>query len=1187
MKKHFILVILIILAMPNIVLASSTKEIGVMCSKEEMLSMQEDLKNVKINIEMLSDNAIIENEYGNLDVSNSFKVSTNNLPSQYEITIYSNKDKSKVFVVTNKYYSVLSEGGVYVVNFKSEKCGLGIIKSFEMMIPFFDKTNTENVWFDGTYEYKSKQEESIWEEIINGKLLMVLIILIIIIIGFIIIIFKKSKKKIGLNVIVFLLLFAPLFAFSDNVFADLIVDSDGITLDPVGGLCDNCGGTGTYIMTGVGFKMSLVNVTDMYSVNSFIVLNNKDGNVPGGLPLAKYNNQYAWYYKAIEAAENEGVYGEIGGTYSTSLHKYSVSSGNMEISDSPWFLNPAGYNRPNVNSSEITKRLFGEDKKTLQPLFYEYLYRLLKGNEDKIGISTLSNSNDVSTLINASNKVSERQKLVDYRIIAEPIYIAKDSYYNYRIYTIKAAYIFNSQGSLNISYPQFKENFIASQEHGQINSPTFNNDVKDSKSGYGYVVYGIVDKEITCDPKSATKCCYDENKTYKPKWDGKEGKGKYKCNGTIGDKNECLGVITECVQETPKCEDTKVKSVCETSKDGKGTKAVFHENDNLKECTLDSEANSGFTIVSKQDTTPNSKKEAYCEVACKDDLDFEFPMKKFAMAGTYFVLDQYTPKVKFKRTCVTSKISYSTFEKDFNAARDDMIKKYNTWQDYLHIYNKLNASSAGTSVSGPGGSCGSVPAVPCTEVTDEKGNKSCVGGYEGCSGGSYGSEEWEIYPISAINYSENSYSGTSGTYYWTTATCCGSSGGITLQEALAAAQSEYLTKTNAAKSAYDKAKSTYNNIINAYQKCGSWITEQKTQFDPKLKLTYPDDLDSKIFANNNLAHDKTLQQSLVTKLTYWTENSETNNKYTSGGDNTKDSKELIYVICSGTTCTSTSGTKREFLTSAYIKREESLEYIYHLPTVYTAIPSGKVYLNKNGLGTALITLEKDSVPVNVKTLRGLYNYNIEISKITDTVRDNAKNKNNDHFKTRFEDSKVVSGKQTNDGMKYVCDYKVENDIYEPKTGENLFFYRPVEIEQVNPLGRELGYNWNDTRSSVVKQNMVQTGNDYQQLTNGSSDKFEFVLTPTVMKAIRSYNVTHDYGGFNLKCSDSTEDDYYCKSAFLDCLASLSTIATSSNLCNNILEGRNLTNPTDYGYDDLQANRTVLINKLKSLPRSDI
>ena len=1196
-------------------LTAFADEFGVTCTDEEMINMQSKIENLKITVDYMPEGTTAKINNAEIDLSNKFKISAANLPSDYTIKMYANSDKTGSFTVTNKLYTLIDKGGVYIVDIVNSKCGFGIIKSFEMMIPYFDNNNQSDVWFDGTYESNSGKNEPISKKAIDDKLLLALIISVAILIIIILLIVKKSKKKIKINIL--LILFAILCAFScitsvnadtETNDAEFTIDSNGATKSGELGIpTDPIPSDGrAYLFTGVGFKISLVNVETMNTASELMVIID---NGPENAEKPGYRNVYCsnknedivyWYCfidayaSAYKTLTTVGVSGKISnGTYTTDFHKPDIiyEEGRVDDKNEAWFLTRANYNIPNVSQEAITNKLFTKNestgKYTPTETYYEYLTALLKNGTVIEGIR---NASDVTKILHDNKYAEKRQKLINYRLIVEPLYSSLTSLDNrvqeHYAYTVKSASL---SGIILSDRAAFEGNFYSSNKHGRINSAPEDKvcNLRSATSGCGYIVYGIVgEKETKCNPygDSNSNCCYvssnGRNVEYKKSLSGAPFEGGYYCPSNKIDPNtkRCLGGAQMCVQQTT-CADTKTSASCNATT---GTKAVFHENDNLKTCALDSTTKSGFTIVSSEDTTPSSKSEGYCEVACKDDFDFEFPTKKFALSGTYFNLDEYTPKVSIKRTCVTSKISYATFKNDLDTARNNMIAAYNTWQDYKAYYNHTLKISLSEGYSDKytwttGGEC--IEWEPCKP---KEGEKTCTG-HGPCK------KTTPIVPheCSYTSYAwlDLGYTATNGTTFTKIGGAEGTQAGVDCPSYPDSSSRAYLQKqaaNNADKkySSYISAKNKYENILAKYQKCSSWITEKTFGIDPSLKLVY-NDLDSTVFNNKNLTHENTLEKDLTTDMTYWKENSTTNDNYTTGGDNTEDSEKIIYVQCTGTTCTNTLGTEITVLTSAYIKREESISYTYHLPTLYTAIPTGKVYTNKSSL-KSYITLEEDAVPINVKTSKGTYNYTIQVSNLIDTVRKNAKNKNIDNFESRFTNSKVISGKGTN-GNSYICDYKVENDIYNPSTGKNMFFYRPVEIADINPLGRTLGYNWTDSRAETVKSNMETTGNNYVELTQGSRDKFEFTLTPSVMKAIRTYNVTHDYGGSNLTCSNADTSNYHCTSAFLNCLASLSTLATSSNLCNNILEGRNLTNKTDYGYDELQANRNILIDKLMKLP----
>lgn len=1192
MKKSVIF-ILLTLILPVKVIAT---EFGVTCTESEMLAMQSELDDVKLDIEFLPDNTIVENPYGKIDISNTFMVSAKNLPDDYRIMLYPNVKHTEAYLVTNELFSNVREGGVYLLDFYNTKCGQGVIKSYEIMFPYFNKTNTNNIWSDGTSSFSPIiNNETNNSSNLEIKLVIALAILVLIVIITVLLLVKK-RKKVNLNVILFILISLSI-CLVDNVFAtSYIIDNGGNPLNP--SLGGNSGSSqGKWIMTGVGFKVSLVNVETMESVSDFIVLKDSKTAVPNGLGLT------TWYKTAQQkvANNNYGVLGKIGPSYLINKTIYYDCSNSNSISnccivdDDSWFLAAAGYNTPNVKQAGIVEKLFGPNQNSPTDTFYEYLARLLY-NHPITSLSEVKTTSDAKNLLESTSFIEDRTTLQSYRMIVEPLYIAGNivptGYVNevelpnggiitfpelgindYYLYTLKAAAKDTSVTNVKPNtkyYTDFLNNFIASQTHGLINNPVRNDDISDSKSGVGYIIFGIVDKEETkkCNPNGENNCCYSRNGTYQPNYSGLATSLSYYCpDGYIDKDNNCQTTVRTCI---PDCEDTLETAECD---DGDGTKAVFHENDNLKKCTLNSEKQSGFTLVSANETTPNSKGVAYCEVACKDDFDFELPMKKYAYAGTHFVLDEYTPKLNIKRTCVTSKVDYSTFKNDFDTSRDAMIKAYNDWQDALEYYNYTLTIQIGESASGSDAAC-VYCAKTCNVKTDKDCETGCAEPYLGTCSYSYGL------------WSHSAYTATNGTVFSekkgaegnSSENCCPAYDSSASRAYLqSSAKKDAETKYNT----YVSAKSIYNDIVSKYQKCSSWITEKVFSTDPQVKFVY-DDEDKTVFKNKNLTHESTLENDLETKLQYWEENSITNDTYTIGGDDSEDSVYLTHVVCEGTTCTESTGTQRKFITSAYVKREESIEYIYHLPTLYSAIPSGKVYVSDKNL-KAYVTLDENSVPINIKTEKGTYDYIIEMSNIVDKTRKNAKNKDIDNFEERFTDSQVLSGKG-DDGTKYVCDYKIETDLYED--GKLLYFYRPVEITDINPLGRKLGYNWTDKRANKVKEKMKETGNDYKKLTNGTSEKFEFVLTPSIMQAIRKYNSKKDYGNTNLTCSDTKKDDYYCKSSFLSCLASLSMVETPSEMCNNILyEGsrRPWTSPTSYGSYELSQNRKILINKLKRLP----
>ena len=129
-----------------------------------------------------------------------------------------------------------------------------------------------------------------------------------------------------------------------------------------------------------------------------------------------------------------------------------------------------------------------------------------------------------------------------------------------------------------------------------------------------------------------------------------------------------------------------------------GTVAVFHENDNLKDCALNDNSQSGFDLISNNDTyvTIGGTRKSYCKVSCKDDFDIMYPTNRSGFAGQYFTLENYIPTVKIKRTCVTTELDYDGFKRDLNQLESlitsstgaNKTRYFNTYNDAIAKYKK-------------------------------------------------------------------------------------------------------------------------------------------------------------------------------------------------------------------------------------------------------------------------------------------------------------------------------------------------------------------------------------------------------------------------------------------------------------------------------------------------------------------
>ncbi len=299
--------------------------------------------------------------------------------------------------------------------------------------------------------------------------------------------------------------------------------------------------------------------------------------------------------------------------------------------------------------------------------------------------------------------------------------------------------------------------------------------------------------------------------------------------------------------------------------------------------------------------------------------------------------------------------------------------------------------------------------------------------------------------------------------------------------------------------------------------------------------------------------------------------------------------------------------KLVFYNSKYIRSDQNLMYKYHLPKVYTKVPNGTVSLSRPS--TASLDLPVDSVPININTVAGKYPYRIKVTDIKDQLRrgelngwdgygsiDIVDSNPDDDFDKRFKGTSGLRIPTLGLNETYKCNYKVVNDVYSPSNSKYNFFYRTVDLGNINPVRPKLGYNWEDTRGETVKGRVEATADDYTILTDDDKDKFQFILTPTIMKQIRNYNtsqatrISGAYANWDLTCNDySSDDGYHCYSAFLECFASGGYYSNSINgtSCSEMF-GNSLNNYFDlmphFNYDKsaLDDNRNKLLRKQNEL-----
>ncbi len=705
-----------------------------------------------------------------------------------------------------------------------------------------------------------------------------------------------------------------------------------------------------------------------------------------------------------------------------------------------------------------------------------------------------------------------------------------------------------------------------------------------------------------------------------------------------------------CKGDKPQCDDSVDPAVCLTG--DTGTEVIFHESDELATCTLNKEVSSGFTIIEKEETG------GYCEVACKDDLDIKLPSGKETAAGQYFVLDNYTPEIKAKRTCVTSQIDSQKFIEDKKGKEVDVSKLYNIWRDWVEINGQENGSNyeeGRSKINGPNEITSDVRKCYTFAYTTNEDNERVRDEENDVEVGTLRHYEWNINSSTGPNGTRYDGSEAKGDFYKLDEG--GSLGDycITSSESIpdeADDEDEYNFQDKSketydreieyelsdARRNYEDSLAEYSEMLNNYNKCYSWTDnvmnaiqdgtnlksgtagseKDRYQFTFKPTLTFdygyenPLERDRDVFApftwgEEQYDDDRYVEQSaLNTSNTYWAKGVTTDTKYTGGvqanGNSPKglNADPLGLLKCEGTTCSATGSldTNHYFYTSSYVKREEDIQYTYHLPTVYASIPVGSVTTDEHKYDPRL-QLAKDAVPVNINTPSGTYPYKLTIDNLKDELRrEKSSNNPNDDWDDRFKGSKGAGA--LNEADAYVCNYDVINDIYIPGSpGKLNFFYRIIDPYEINPLGRTLGYNWANPKGDTAREEIKKMASDYGDMSNpndGEKDKFIFTLTPLIMKEIRNHNsdvmVNGGFANFEMACTPYIDEygnrmnqGYHCRSQFLSCLASGGDGYGETKSCYNTFRN-NLNNyrasEDNYDLGRLNINRDKLISKQNKL-----
>lgn len=162
------------------------------CSSSEISKGQTDLRNVTHVLEYMPEYIDMNGDFE----ESHLKITFPNLPNGYIAIV--NASDGLTLVKDSSDYAVIS-GGVYSVDYYSNECST-IIKSYEFMAPHYKQycelngNCKENVFFDGTYENTSSNQNKNIKNKVSTKLIVILIILLLVIVIFVVVIIKRRRS---------------------------------------------------------------------------------------------------------------------------------------------------------------------------------------------------------------------------------------------------------------------------------------------------------------------------------------------------------------------------------------------------------------------------------------------------------------------------------------------------------------------------------------------------------------------------------------------------------------------------------------------------------------------------------------------------------------------------------------------------------------------------------------------------------------------------------------------------------------------------------------------------------------------------------------------------------------------------------------------------------------------------------
>lgn len=550
----------------------------------------------------------------------------------------------------------------------------------------------------------------------------------------------------------------------------------------------------------------------------------------------------------------------------------------------------------------------------------------------------------------------------------------------------------------------------------------------------------------------------------------------------------------------------------------------------------------------------------YCTIACRETVSYNLFDKETADSTKFFKYQNgvyngnyLIATITGDRECATD-IKYTAWKNSYKAADELVRTTWNTYKYYenLHVYTDPVSSVLSCSYTGGcSSSCGCHRC--CDSCCDEKGCKSCncstCGCYSSCSSSCSWSGTkltWPSKPYGFTNANgsistptssgEDGYKSCGGSVCGGWSSCTGASGNA----------NKYSSNYTTSKAAYENAVKKREELIGFIQDCNMYdkfslnqhMTSGYTRND-KVSLYY-EVTDGYDFNPefSSFSYDSTYSNMI--DLDYKTVlTNKTNATYCVGCDESKDfgatkTENLKYWVCTGAE-TGAKCTARDIViptnTRAFVTAQKQ-RYMWQDAEFYSTVPTGEMAATKKD--NSIKISDYNVFPLEIGKLSGDYGVSTTVVNVGDADRKSV---------TKFSNES------------YSCEFTVPNKItiYDDTTTGGIggygFYYRTIDVDNVFPTGVKTGV-WNTSTAKSLVKGIQEKGEEIYLETPA----YEFILTPSNMRNIKSYNRQMDstssvfggtlgYNDFNLTCNSNGD----CVSNFLKSISrggNLSDLVTS-------------------------------------------